>query len=71
MGKVEWGQKRKFIFITNINEKKKNMGDINIKEQKLRNGDGCGSINRNSEEWGLSYSAQSSSEHLILKHNRM
>lgn len=35
--------------MTNIKEKKKNMGDINIKEQKLRNGDGFGSINRNSE----------------------
>lgn len=31
--------------MTNIKEKKKNMGDI--KEQRLRNGDGCGSINRN------------------------
>lgn len=35
--------------MTNIKEKKKNMGDRNIKEQKLRNGDGFGSINRNSE----------------------
>ena len=31
MGKVEWGQKRKFIFMTNIKEKKKNMGYVNIK----------------------------------------
>ena len=31
MGKVELGQKRKFIFMTNIQEKKKNMGYVNIK----------------------------------------